>query len=78
MINVKEYIENELYYLENNGLESDKQDIKYLESLTDEDIKDIQKLVEDDGELQADIDNLVNEAMNWWVYHYIEKKKEMK
>ena len=78
MIDVKGYIENELYYLENNGLESDKQDIKYLESLTDEDIKEIQKLVEDDGELQSDIDNLVNEATNWWVYHYIEKKKEMK
>lgn len=76
MINVKEYIEKELYYLEDSGLECDKQDIKYLESLTDEDIKAIQKLVEDDKELQADIDNLVNEAMDLWVYHYIEKKKE--
>ena len=76
MINVKEYIENELYYLENNGLECDKQDIKYLESLTDDDIKQIQKLVEDDGELQSEIDNLIAEATNWWVYHYIEKKKE--
>lgn len=76
MINVKEYIENEIYYLENSGLESDKQDIKYLENLTDDNIKEIQKLVEDDGELQADIDNLINEAINWWVYHYIEKKKE--
>ena len=76
MIDVKGYIENEIYYLENNGLESDKQDIKYLESLTEENIKEIQKLIEDDGELQSEIDNLINEATNWWVYHYIEKKKE--
>lgn len=76
MINVAEYIENEKYYLEHYGLESDKQDIKFLENLTDEDIKEIQKRVEDDGELQSSIDNLIAEATNWWVYHYIEKKKE--
>jgi len=76
MKDVKGYIENEIYYLENSGLESDKQDIKFLENLTDDDIKEIQNLVDTDSELSNDIDNLVREAINYWVYHYIEKKKE--
>ena len=75
MINVADYIENEKYYLENYGLECDKQDIKFLESLTNEDIEKIQNLVETDSELSNDIDNLVREAINYWVYHY---KKESK
>lgn len=78
MIDVKGYVENEINYLENNGLECDKQDIKYLEKLTEKDIEKIQKLVEDDSELQNEIDNAIREAINYHVYHYIENKKESK
>ena len=76
MIDVKGYVEKEINYLENYGLECDKQDIKYLEKLTEKDIEKIQKLVEDDSELQNEIDNSIREAINYHVYCYIENKKE--
>lgn len=77
MIDVKGYVENEKYYIEKYDYDNCKKDLFYLESLTDEDIKKIQKLVEDDSELSNDIDNLVNEAIHWWVYHYKEKESEV-
>ena len=59
MIDVKGYVENE---------------INYLEKLTEKDIEKIQKLVEDDSELQNEIDNSIKEAINYHVYHYIERE----
>lgn len=78
MINIEEYIDNEIIYIETNGLPCDKQDLKDLYSLTKEDIKNIQNEIDTDSVLSNEIDNLLREAANYWLYHYIEKKKESK
>lgn len=70
MLNVKEYIQNEINYINRYGLECDKQDIKYLESLNKEDIKKIQEQVNNDDELYEK----ANETINYYLYHY---KKEV-
>ena len=62
---VKEYIENEIEYIDNYGLECDKQDIEYLNGLTDEDIEEITQKVNDDEELQ----DKINELIHYWLYH---------
>lgn len=72
MINVSEYVANEIDYIERYGIECDKQDLKYLYGLTDKDIETIQEYVERDDELYQTI----NETINYYLYHYIEKKKE--
>ena len=78
-MNVKDYIENEKYYIEKDmdiegfNREGLQADLDFLESLTDEDIKKIQNDVDSDSELSNEIDNLVREAIHYWVYHY---KKE--
>lgn len=66
MLNVKEYIQNEINYINRYGLECDKQDIKYLESLNKEDIKKIQEQVNNDDGLYE----FVNELINYYLYHY--------
>ena len=66
MLNVGEYIQNEINYIERYGLEADKQDIKYLNSLTKEDIEKIQEQVNRDDELYQK----ANETINYYLYHY--------
>jgi hypothetical protein len=72
MINVRDYIHDEIDYINNYGMKCDKQDIKFLENLNDNDINIIQEQVERDDELHQ----CINETLNYYVYHYIEKKKE--
>lgn len=73
---VKEYIENEKQYI-NEDIESNKkynnwrtiedlkEDLKNLENLEDEDIEDITQKVNDDEELQ----DKINELIHYWLYH---------
>lgn len=75
MIDVKNYIENEINYIEEYDKENCKEDLEFLYSLTDEDIKKIQKNVELDSELSLEIENLIRESINYWLYHYNKGEK---
>ena len=66
MLNVEEYIQNEIDYINRYGLEADKQDIKFLESLNEKDIEKIQEQVSRDDELYQK----ANETINYYLYHY--------
>lgn len=66
MLNVGEYIQNEIDYINRYELEADKQDIKFLESLTEKDIEKIQEQVNRDDELYQK----ANETINYYLYHY--------
>ncbi len=70
---VELYIQNEIDYINRYGLNSDKQDIPYLESLQEEDIKEITTRINNDSELFEKI----NELINYYLYHY-EKNIELK
>ena len=70
MIDVRTYIENELEYDSVKNNENGVLD--YLNSLTDEDIDKIEDNVENDEELQ----NLINEIIDWHLYHYKEWGEE--
>jgi len=62
---VKEYIKSEIEYIDYFGLECDKQDAKYLNDLTEEDIEEITQKVNNDEELKDKINSLIN----YWIYH---------
>ena len=68
MINVKEYIENEMYYIEKYDSEKSKKDLEYLESLTDKDIDKIQKQVEEDTDLEIEIQALIDGTIHAYLY----------
>lgn len=73
---VKEYIENEINYIQDD-IENNKkynnwrtikdleEDIKYLKELSQEDIKEITQKVNDDEELQ----DKITELIHYWLYH---------
>lgn len=63
---IKEYINNEINYIERYGLECDKQDIDYLKELKSKDIKKIQEQVNNDDSLYE----FVNELIHYYLYHY--------
>lgn len=63
---VELYIQNEIDYINRYGMECDKQDIPYLESLQEEDIKEITTRINNDSELFEKI----NELINYYLYHY--------
>ena len=69
MINVEDYLLNEIDYIERYD-EYGKADLPFLKSLTEEDIKTIQEQVERDDELHQ----CINETINWYVYHYKKEK----
>lgn len=65
MIDVDKYIRDEIDYIETYD-EYGKEDLPFLKSLNEEDIKKIQEQVNNDDELHQ----YINETINWYVYHY--------
>ena len=64
MIDVRTYIENELEYDSVKNNENGVLD--YLNSLTDEDIEEIELTILNDDELQ----DKINEITDYYLYHY--------
>lgn len=70
---IKEYIDNEIDYIENGVDYRDKmanedsydENLNYLKSLNKKDIQEITNKINNDDELQETINDLIN----YWVYH---------
>lgn len=67
---IYEYIENDIDYIEKYDYEAGKNDLMFLKSLNESDIKKINESVINDGELESDITRAIDECIHYYLYHY--------